>query len=171
MKKRIELQEGDITKMDVDAVVNAANNDLILGAGVAGAIKKAGGPTIQVECNRIGRIALGEAAITGGGNMKAKHVIHAASMELGGRTTPDSLRKATKNSLLRADENGVKTIAFPAIGTGVAGFPVEDCAAIMLDVVVEHLGGTAALRRSISSSSGRRRLTRSARYTTRCPNE
>lgn len=147
MKEKIELREGDITKMDVEAVVNAANNDLLLGAGVAGAIRKAGGPSIQEECNKIGRIPIGEAAITGAGAMKARHVIHAASMELGGMTTAESLRASTKNSLLRADEKGLKTVAFPAIGTGIAGFPLDECARIMLDVVAEHLRGKTSIEK------------------------
>ncbi|NOZ22277.1 MAG: macro domain-containing protein [Planctomycetes bacterium] len=147
MKTSIGLTEGDITQMDVDAIVNAANNDLILGAGVAGAIKRAGGPSIQKECNKIGRIEIGEAAITGAGDMKAKYVIHAASMGLGGTTTAESLRNSTKNSLLRADENGVKTIAFPAIGTGIAGFPLDECAKVMMDVVAEHLKGGSGIEK------------------------
>jgi len=89
---RIEVMQGDLTQQDVDAIVNAANNDLLLGGGVAGAIARAGGPAIQAECRKIGTIAVGEAAITGGGNLKARHVIHAASMRLGERTTPDHLR-------------------------------------------------------------------------------
>ncbi|MEW6356237.1 MAG: macro domain-containing protein [Planctomycetota bacterium] len=143
--KTIKMIEGDITKLDVDAIVNAANNDLILGGGVAGAIKRAGGPTIQEECNKIGRIPVGEAATTGAGNLKAKYVIHAASMSLGGMTTAESLRNSVKNSLLRAEENGVKTIAFPAIGTGIAGFPLDECAKIMLDVVLRHIQGKTSI--------------------------
>jgi len=136
---RIELKEGDITQMDVDGVVNAANNDLILGAGVAGAIRRAGGPSIQEECKRIGPIPLGEAAVTGAGEMKARYVIHAASMGRGQLTTEKTLVDSTRNSLLRAEEKGMKSVAFPAIGTGVAGFPLEKCARLMLKTVVEHL--------------------------------
>jgi O-acetyl-ADP-ribose deacetylase (regulator of RNase III) len=123
----------------VDAIVNAANNDLQLGGGVAGAIRRKGGPQIQEECYRIGTIAVGEAAVTTGGNLKAKYVIHAASMRLGGGTTAESLRASTRNSLARAAEKGIGTIAFPAVGTGIAGFPLRDCAAIMLDEAVQHL--------------------------------
>jgi len=146
-KEKIDLKEGDITDMDVDAIVNAANNDLVLGAGVAGAIRRKGGPSIQIECDRIGPVDIGDAAITGAGNMKARFVIHAASMELGGRTTAESLRSSTKRSLELADEKKLKTVAFPAIGTGVAGFPLDECARIMIDTVLEHLRGETSLEK------------------------
>jgi len=136
---KITVMMGDITDADVDAVVNAANTDLLLGSGVAGAIRERGGPSIQSECNEIGPVALGEAAVTGAGNLKSRYVIHAAGMRLGGVVTAESLGNATKNSLLRADEKGVKTIAFPAIGTGVGGFPIEECARVMIDTVLNHL--------------------------------
>lgn len=139
MKDRIIVKQGDITDMEVDAIVNAANTDLVLGSGVAGAIRRKGGDSIQKECDEIGPIPLGEAAVTGGGSLKPKYVIHAAGMRLGGGVSERSLRDATKNSLLRADEKGIKTIAFPAIGTGIGGFPVEECAKIMIDVVSDHL--------------------------------
>ncbi|MFQ5956695.1 MAG: macro domain-containing protein [Candidatus Brocadiales bacterium] len=97
---------------------------------------------MQEECDKIGPIPIGEAAITNGGNLKTKHVIHAASMVLRGPlTTSESLVNSTKNSLLRADEKELKTIAFPAIGTGVAGFPVGKCAELMINTVLEHLKG------------------------------
>jgi O-acetyl-ADP-ribose deacetylase (regulator of RNase III) len=138
--ERIVIQQGDITEMDTDAIVNAANNDLVLGAGVAGAIRRKGGESIQEECDAIGSIPVGYAAITGGGKLKARHVIHAASMGLGGiRTTAKSLRTSTAHALRLAAERELKTIAFPAIGAGVSGFPVEECAEIMLDEAVEHL--------------------------------
>src|SRR5580698_10384364 len=106
---RIQIQQGDLTEMDVDAIVNAANNDLILGAGVAGAIYRKGGPAIQEECNEIGSIPIGFAAVTGGGNLKARRVIHAASMGLGGeRTTAKSLRTSSAHSLRIASELGLK---------------------------------------------------------------
>ena len=145
MEDKIVIEQGDLTEADVDAIVNAANNDLQLGGGVAGAIRRKGGPAIQEECNRIGPIAVGEAAITTGGKLKARFVIHAASMQLGGRTTAESLRASTRNSLARAAEKGLKTIAFPAVGTGIAGFPMRDCAEIMLEEVVEHLQSTTSL--------------------------
>jgi O-acetyl-ADP-ribose deacetylase (regulator of RNase III) len=145
-EEKIVLEQGDLTEAEVDAIVNAANNDLELGGGVAGAIRRKGGPEIQEECNRIGSIAIGEAAITAGGKLKARYVIHAASMRLGGRTTAESLRASTRNSLLRAAEKNLKTMAFPAVGTGIAGFPMRECAEIMLDEVVKHLQATTSLQ-------------------------
>ena len=145
-KARISLRQGDVTDADVDAVVNAANTQLQLGAGVAGAIRRKGGPTIQQECDAIGPVPLGEAVLTRGGQLKAPYVIHAASMHLGRLTSEESLRAATVNSLKRAVEKQLTSIAFPAIGTGIAGFPVDRCAAIMLDEVRKHLGGQTSLQ-------------------------
>jgi O-acetyl-ADP-ribose deacetylase len=146
--ERIVIQQGDITEMDVDAIVNAANNDLILGAGVAGAIDSKGGIEIQKECDEIGSIPVGYAVITTGGNLKARHVIHAASMSLAGiRTSAKSLRTSTAHSLRLAAERKLKTIAFPAIGTGVSGFPMEECAQIMLSEAVQHLKSGTSLER------------------------
>jgi O-acetyl-ADP-ribose deacetylase len=145
----IEIIQGDLTDADVDAIVNAANNDLQLGGGVAGAIRRKGGPSIQQECDRIGRIKLGEAATTTGGNLKAKYVIHAASMQLGERTAEKNLEASTRNSLRRADEKQLNSIAFPAIGTGIAGFDTRRCAEIMLRVVREHLKGRTSLERVV----------------------
>ncbi len=143
---RIRIQQGDITDMDVDAIVNAANNDLILGAGVAGAIYRKGGDSIQQECNKIGSIPVGYAAITGAGKLKARFVIHAASMGLGGvRTTAKTLRTSTAHSLRLAAERKLKSIAFPAIGTGVSGFPLDECAQIMLAETVDHLKAESSL--------------------------
>jgi O-acetyl-ADP-ribose deacetylase len=146
LSERIQIQQGDITEMDVDAIVNAANNDLMLGAGVAGAILRKGGDSIQQECNKIGSIPLGYAAITGAGRLKARHVIHAASMGLGGeRTTAKSLRTSTAHSLRLATDRKLKTIAFPAVGTGVSGFPMDECAQIMLTEAAQHLKGATSL--------------------------
>lgn len=146
-KAKITLQQGDITDAGVDAIVNAANTRLQLGAGVAGAIRRKGGPTIQQECDQIGPISLGEAALTNGGQLRARHVIHAASMHLGGLTSEGSLRDATINSLKRAVEKQLTSIAFPAIGTGVAGFPLNRCAQVMLEEVRKHLSGPTTLER------------------------
>jgi O-acetyl-ADP-ribose deacetylase (regulator of RNase III) len=146
-RAKVALRQGDLTHAEVDAIVNAANNDLMLGGGVAGAIRVKGGPAIQQECDKIGPIALGEAAITGAGRLRARHVIHAASMRLGESTSEANLRSATRNSLRRADENSLRTIAFPAIGTGIAGFPVERCAQVMLEEVRVHLGSPTTLER------------------------
>jgi O-acetyl-ADP-ribose deacetylase (regulator of RNase III) len=146
-KAKIVLQQGDITDAAVDAIVNAANTRLQLGAGVAGAIRRKGGPTIQQECDQIGLVSLGEAALTGGGQLKARYVIHAASMHLGGLTSEGSLRDATIDSLKRAAEKQLTSMAFPAIGTGVAGFPLSRCAQVMLEEVRKHLSGPTTLER------------------------
>ncbi|MEE9409584.1 MAG: macro domain-containing protein [Candidatus Heimdallarchaeota archaeon] len=136
---KIVLQQGDITEFSGEAIVNAANTSLILGAGVAGAIKKKGGKTIQDECNEIGQIQLGGAAITTGGDLKVRYVIHAASMHLGGKTTEESLRDSLENSLKEGASARISSIAFPAIGTGIAGFPLEKCANIMINTFKEYL--------------------------------
>jgi O-acetyl-ADP-ribose deacetylase (regulator of RNase III) len=135
----IEIVHGDITDQDVDAIVNAANNDLILGSGVAGAIRRKGGPAIQEECNQHGPIGVGEAALTGGGNLIARHVIHAASMGFSQPTTVETLLSSTKASLVIANENQFESVAFPALGTGVSGFPIDKCAQIMIQVTKDHL--------------------------------
>ena len=147
LDSRIVLMQGDLTAMDVDAIVNAANNDLQLGGGVAGAIRRRGGDEIQRECDAIGTIPVGAAAITTGGKLPARHVIHAASMELGGRTAAKALRTSTAISLRIAADRGLKTIAFPAVGTGIAGFPMRECAEIMLAEVRNHLAGATSLEK------------------------
>jgi O-acetyl-ADP-ribose deacetylase len=147
MTPKICFLKGDITEMNVDAIVNAANTDLVLGAGVAGAIRAKGGPAIQEDGDRVGPVALGEAAVTTGGRLKALYVIHAASMHLGGHASAESLRLAVHNSFQRAEEKGLKSIAFPAIGTGVAGFPMEECARIMLGEMLNHLRSRTSLEK------------------------
>ncbi len=146
-RPKILLRQGDLTAADTDAIVNAANNDLVLGGGVAGAIRNKGGPRIQAECNRIGPIPVGEAAVTGAGRLRARFVIHAASMELGGRTSASALRDATRNTLRRAAEHKLRSIAFPAIGTGIAGFPMARCAEVMLEEIRDHLKRPTSLQR------------------------
>ena len=146
VKQQIKIIQGDLTEQDADAIVNAANNDLQLGGGVAGVIRRKGGPDIQTECDRIGTIPLGEAAITGGGRLKARYVIHAASMRLGEETSEEFLRLSTRNSLLRAAEHRLRSVAFPAIGTGIAGFPMRRCAEVMLEEVAAHLAGRTSLQ-------------------------
>lgn len=131
----IEIIQGDITKIEADAIVNAANKRLIMGGGVAGALRRAGGEEINEEAINKGPIPIGEAAVTGAGRLKAKYVIHGAVMGLDFYTDADKIKAATENSLKRAEELKLKTIAFPAFGTGVGGFPMEECAEIMLDVV------------------------------------
>ncbi len=132
---------GDLVEQDVDAIVNAANNDLLLGGGVAGAIRARGGAAIQRECDAHGPVKVGEAAITGGGELRARHVIHAASMQLGGRTTTESLRSSMDHVFRLAREHRVRTIAVPAVGTGIAGFPMNDCARVMADCVDRAIAG------------------------------
>ncbi len=133
MVTRIAIEEGDLTRAEVDAVVNAANTDLALGAGVAGAIRERGGPSIQRECAAHGPISLGDAAITGAGELAARHVIHAAAMQPGGRPSEESIRSATRRALELAAERGLRSIALPAIGTGIGGFPMQRCAEVMLE--------------------------------------
>jgi O-acetyl-ADP-ribose deacetylase len=143
--EKIVIQQGDLTEMQTDAIVNAANNDLLLGGGVAGAIRRKGGDEIQRACDEIGTIPIGYAAITTSGKLAAKYVIHAASMELGGSTTAEALRKSTAHALRIASERGLKSIAFPAVGTGIAGFPMEECAEIMLQEAAQHLKNGTSL--------------------------
>jgi O-acetyl-ADP-ribose deacetylase (regulator of RNase III) len=135
----VRIVEGDITEQDTDAIVNAANNELWMGAGVAGAIKRAGGVAIEREAVAKGPIPVGEAAITGGGKLKARYVIHAAGMGRNLQTDEGKIRAATTNSLKRADENGLSSIAFPSIGTGVGGFSLEQAAKVMLGAVKSYL--------------------------------
>lgn len=131
-KVAIKLIQGDITEQEVDAIVNAANNHLWMGVGVAGAIKRKGGIEIEKEAMSKGPIPVGEAVVTKAGGLKAKYVIHAAVMGQDLITNEEHIRNATLNSLKRAEELKIKSIAFPAFGTGVGGFPVDECAKIML---------------------------------------
>ena len=137
--KRIKLIQGDLTELEVDAIVNAANSQLVLGGGVAGAIRTKGGPSIQEECNRIGGTTVGGAVITGAGNLRAGHVIHAVGPRYGEGNEDDKLHQATLNSLKRASENNLKSIAFPAVSTGIFGFPKDRCAKIMLQTSADFL--------------------------------
>lgn len=142
---RIRVLEGDLTEQQVDAIVNAANTQLVLGAGVAGAIRERGGPAIQAECDAHGPVPLGGAALTSAGELPARCVIHAAGMEPGGRVSEESLRDCVRNTLTLAAQQGFRSVALPAIGTGVGGFPLQRCAEIMLQVVHEHLAGETSL--------------------------
>ena len=137
----IDLIEGDITELSVDAIVNPANAQLILGGGVAGAIKRKGGNTIQKECDVIGNISVGQAVITTAGNLKAKYVIHAVGPMMGEGNEDEKLKNATLNSLKIAEEKNLDSIAFPAISTGIFGYPIERCANIMLKTTVEFFKG------------------------------
>lgn len=138
MPTQIEIVQGDITDQDADAIVNAANNELWMGAGVAGAIVRKGGREIEDDAIRQGPIRVGEAVITGGGSLIASHVIHAAAMGQDLRPDGESIRKSTDAALTLAEERKLQSIAFPALGTGVGGFSVHECAAIMIDVVRDH---------------------------------
>ena len=135
----VELVQGNITDMATDAIVNAANAQLVLGGGVAGAIRRKGGPSIQQECDRIGGTHVGGAVITGGGKLKARHVIHAVGPRMGEGDEDAKLQDATLKSLKLADQHGLKSIAFPAISTGIFGFPIDRCAEIMVKATVEYL--------------------------------
>jgi O-acetyl-ADP-ribose deacetylase (regulator of RNase III) len=142
---KLELVEGDITDLDTDAIVNAANAQLILGAGVAGAIRRKGGPQIQQECDKIGGTFVGGAVLTTGGRLKARHVIHAVGPRMGEGDEDNKLRNATLNSLRLADEHHLRSIAFPALSTGIFGFPLQRCAALMLHTTAEYLQGNTGL--------------------------
>ncbi len=139
MATRIRIEEGDLTAAATDAIVNAANTDLVLGAGVAGAIREQGGPSVQAECDRHGPIGLGESALTGAGDLPARCVIHAAVLRLGEAPTEASIRAATRSALALARERGLRTIAFPALGTGVGGFPLQRAAELLLEETERHI--------------------------------
>jgi O-acetyl-ADP-ribose deacetylase (regulator of RNase III) len=135
----IEVRQADITKLEVDAIANAANTDLRHGGGVAGAIVQAGGRSIQDQSDRVAPIDLGEAVATGAGELPTRWVIHAATMHLGGPTSAEIIRKATASTLRVADELGAKSLGLVAFGTGVGGFPVEEAARIEVEEVRRHL--------------------------------
>ncbi|HIQ29681.1 MAG TPA: macro domain-containing protein [Candidatus Caldiarchaeum subterraneum] len=148
----IELVKGDITDLDVDAIVNAANSSLKMGGGVAGAILRKGGRSIQDECDAIGYCPVGGAVITGAGKLKARHVIHAVGPRMGEGDEDNKLRNATINSIKLADQHKLQSIALPAISTGIFGFPKDRCAKIMLAAAVEYLKqnqGRTSLKRVI----------------------
>ena len=138
-KERIKLIKGDITSLEVDAIVNAANAYLKMGGGVAGAIRRKGGEVIQEECDKIGFIGVGNAAITTGGNLKAKHVIHAAGPRMGEGNEDEKLKNATINTLKIATKNKLNSVAFPAISTGIFGYPIDRCAKIMIEETKNYL--------------------------------
>ncbi|HSF40513.1 MAG TPA: macro domain-containing protein [Thermoanaerobaculia bacterium] len=146
---QLELVEGDITDLEVDAVVNAANEDLQLGSGVAGAIRQKGGPSIQEECNRIGHTPVGTAVMTGAGHLKARQVIHAVGPRMGDGDEDKKLAAAIRASLALADRRGMKSIALPAISTGVFGFPMERAARILLTEIHRFLQGGTKLDRVV----------------------
>lgn len=147
--RALELVEGDITELATDAIVNAANSALLLGAGVAGAIRMKGGPTIQQECSEIGHCPVGGAVITGSGELRAKHVIHAVGPGMGEGDEDNKLQQATLSSLKVADDNSLRSIALPALSTGVFGFPMERCAEIMLKTTKDYLQQDTGLNRVV----------------------
>ncbi len=143
------MLEADITQLQVDAVANAANTLLRHGGGVAAAIARAGGPDIQVQSDAVAPIGLGEATVTGAGAMPARWVIHAATMELGGPTSADIIRRATRATLSCAEGLGARSLGLVAFGTGVGGFPVDRAAAIEVAEARRHLRGGSALERIV----------------------
>ena len=146
---KINLVQGDITELSTDVIVNAANAQLILGGGVAGAIRRKGGPSIQEECNKVGGTIVGGAVITTGGELKAKYVIHAVGPRMGEGNEDEKLKNATLNSLKLMDEHVLKSIAFPAISTGIFGYPVDRCAKIMISNAKEYLAGETQIEEVI----------------------
>jgi O-acetyl-ADP-ribose deacetylase len=150
----IEVRQGDITKLEVDAIANAANTELIHGGGVAGAIARAGGRAVEEESDRKSPIGLGEAVETTAGDMPSKWVIHAATMELGGPTSAAIIRDATASTLRKADELGARSLALVAFGTGVGGFPLEEAARIEIEEVRAYLDAGGKLERIVFAVHG-----------------
>jgi O-acetyl-ADP-ribose deacetylase (regulator of RNase III) len=150
----IEVLDTDITALDVDAIANAANTRLAHGGGVAGAISRAGGPAVQRESDEKAPIGLGDAVETSGGDMPCRWVIHAATMELGGPTSADIIRRATASTLQKADELGARSLALVAFGTGVGGFPLDRAAAIEAEEVRRHLDAGSTLERVVFAVHG-----------------
>jgi len=145
----LELIQDDITEQTTEAIVNAANSILQMGGGVAGAIRRRGGPAIQEECNKMGSINVGGAVITTGGNLPTKYVIHAVGPVHGEVHEDEKLKDATLNSLKLADQNHLRSITFPAISTGIFGFPKDRCATIMLSTTVAYLNGPTRLEQVV----------------------
>jgi O-acetyl-ADP-ribose deacetylase (regulator of RNase III) len=150
----IEVLQADITKLEVDAIANAANTELRHGGGVAGAIVRAGGSVIQKESTRLAPIGLGEAVSTNAGEMPSKWVIHAATMELGGPTSAEIIRAATASTLAKAAQLGARSLALVAFGTGVGGFPVDEAARIEVEEVRRHLDAGSGLERVVFAVFG-----------------
>ena len=151
---QIDVQQADITKLEVDAIATAANTRLRHGGGVAGAISRAGGPSVQAESDDRGPIELGEAVETSAGEMPCRWVIHAATMELGGPTSAEIIRRATASTLAKADELGAKSLALVAFGTGVGGFPLDRAAEIEVEEVRRHLDSGSGIERVVFAVRG-----------------
>ncbi len=151
----VEVLEVDVTTLEIDAIANAANTRLLHGGGVAAAIERAGGEDVRRESEERAPIGLGEAVETTAGAMPARWVIHAATMELGGPTSSEIIRRATASTLGRADGLGARSLALVAFGTGVGGFPVEEAARIEVEEVRRHLAtGTSSLERIVFAVRG-----------------
>jgi O-acetyl-ADP-ribose deacetylase (regulator of RNase III) len=150
----IDALDTDITQLEVDAIANAANTDLAHGGGVAGAISRAGGPSIQAESDALAPIDLGDAVATGAGDLPCRWVIHAATMHLGGPTSAEIIRAATAATLRVADELGCRSLALVAFGTGVGGFPVDQAAAVEVEEVRRHVEGGSDLERIVFAVRG-----------------
>jgi O-acetyl-ADP-ribose deacetylase len=150
----VEVLETDITQLEIEAIANAANTRLMHGGGVAGAISRAGGPAVQAESDRKAPIGLGEAVETTAGEMPARWVIHAATMELGGPTAADIIRRATAATLWKAEELGARSLALVAFGTGVGGFPLDEAAEIEVAEVRSHLASGSRLERVVFAVRG-----------------
>jgi O-acetyl-ADP-ribose deacetylase (regulator of RNase III) len=150
----IEVLDTDITKLEVDAIANAANTRLLHGGGVAGAISRAGGESVQRESHERAPIGLGEAVETTGGEMPCRWVIHAATMELGGPTSADIIRRATRSTLAVADRLGARSLALVAFGTGVGGFPLDEAARIEVEEVRKHIEAGTPLERVVFAVRG-----------------
>lgn len=143
----LDVLEGDLSAQTVDAVVNAANNALWMGGGVAGALKARGGSEIERDAMAQGPISPGETVVTTGGRLTARYVIHAAVMGQDLRTDAALIAQATASALVQAERLGLQSVAFPALGTGVGGFPLEECATLMIDAVRKHAATPTMLRR------------------------
>jgi O-acetyl-ADP-ribose deacetylase len=150
----VEVLDTDITQLAVDAIANAANTRLLHGGGVAGAIARAGGARVTEESERAAPIGLGDAVATSAGDMPSRWVIHAATMELGGPTSADIIRRATAATLWKAEELGARSLALVAFGTGVGGFPVEEAARIEVEEVRGHLASGSRLERIVFAVRG-----------------
>ena len=148
---QLEVKRADITRLEVDAIANAANTELKHGGGVAAAISRAGGPDVQRESDERAPIGLGDAVETTAGQMPCRYVIHAATMELGGPTSAEIIERATRSTLAKAEELGCRSLALVAFGTGVGGFPVDEAARIMVGAARDHEG---ALERIVFTVHG-----------------
>jgi O-acetyl-ADP-ribose deacetylase (regulator of RNase III) len=142
----LEVVDGDITIQTTDAVVNAANNAFWMGAGVAGALKARGGPAMEAEAMAQGPVEPGECVVTSGGRLAARYVIHAAVMGQDLRTSESLIAQATANSLALAEDRQLASIAFPAFGTGIGGFPIDECARAMIAAIRTHVSAATSLR-------------------------